>query len=84
MMSAKAGNCMAPGFDGYQIRKSVKKWSESWQGGLDMAYYVTGNAGNGKYYYGTAVYDYLSALILLDEAKRFMPGENWAIKSYKV
>ena len=48
-----------------------------------MAYYVTGNAGNGKYYYGV-VHDYLSALILLDEAKRVMPGENWAIKTYKI
>lgn len=49
-----------------------------------MAYYVTGKAGAGKYYYGNVVHDYLSALILLDEAERVMPWENWAIKTYKI
>lgn len=49
-----------------------------------MAYYITGNAGTGKYYFGKVTHDYLSALILLDEAKRAIPGENWAIKAYKI
>lgn len=49
-----------------------------------MAYYITGKGGTGKYYYGKAVFDMLTALILLDEAKRVMPGEEWAIKAVKI
>ena len=48
-----------------------------------MAYYITGNAGNGKYYYKMAR-DYLSALLFLDEARHVMPGEDWKIVPYKV
>jgi len=47
-----------------------------------MAYYITGNGGNGKFYYGNVAHDYLTALILLDEAKRTMPGEAWAIRAF--
>lgn len=46
-----------------------------------MAYYIK---GSGRYYYGKVTYDYLSALVLLDEAKRTMPGENWVIMPCKV
>ena len=49
-----------------------------------MAFYVVGKNGNGKFYYGTVARDYLAALILLDEARRELPGEDWAIKSYKI
>ena len=48
-----------------------------------MAYYITGNAGNGKYYYKMAR-DYLTALVILDEARHVMPAENWTIVSYKL
>lgn len=49
-----------------------------------MAYYITGNGGKGKYYYGRVCNNMLTALILLDEAKRVMPGEEWAIKAVKI
>lgn len=47
-----------------------------------MAYYVTGNGGKGKYYYGKAAKSMLAALILLDDARRAMPGERWEIVAY--
>ena len=45
-----------------------------------MAYYIT---GAGKYYYGRVAHDYLTALILLAEARKAMPEENWKIVAYK-
>lgn len=44
-----------------------------------MAYYIK---GAGKYYYNMAR-DYLTALVLLAEARRVMPGEDWKIVAIK-
>ena len=49
-----------------------------------MAYYVCGLGGTGKFYYGRVVFDMLSALILLDEARHAEPGEEWGILTKKI
>lgn len=49
-----------------------------------MAYFVCGRGGTGKFYYGKRETNWLAALMWLAEARRVMPGEDWAIKAIPV
>lgn len=45
-----------------------------------MRYYIA--AVGKKYYFGNATGDILTAQILLDRARRVMPGETWDIVAF--